>query len=67
MDALFWWAIDSQGAKNFYKKSEAEQERLKLSEVKHSRLAMLAIIGELTQMLMFHKVEGLSCWWWVSF
>lgn len=46
-----------QGAKSFYKKSAAEQERLKLSEVKHARLAMLAIIGELTQMMMFHKVQ----------
>ncbi|CAN0040804.1 unnamed protein product [Ectocarpus sp. 4 AP-2014] len=52
------WEIllqDPTGAKSFYKKSEAEQERLKLSEVKHARLAMLAIIGELTQMMMFHK------------
>lgn len=49
--------IEWQGAKLFYKKSAAEQERLKLSEVKHSRLAMLAIIGELVQMLMFHKVS----------
>ncbi|CAN0288121.1 unnamed protein product [Laminaria digitata] len=46
---------DPTGSKLFYKKSAAEQERLKLSEVKHSRLAMLAIIGELVQMMMFHK------------
>ncbi|CAM9695639.1 unnamed protein product [Hapterophycus canaliculatus] len=52
------WEIlvqDPSGAKGFYKKSAAEQERLKLSEIKHSRLAMLAIMGELTQMMMFHK------------
>ncbi|CAM9590305.1 unnamed protein product [Ectocarpus sp. 6 AP-2014] len=52
------WEIllkDPMGADLFYKKSETEQERLKLSEVKHARLAMLAIIGELTQMMMFHK------------
>lgn len=51
-----------QGAKIFYKKPVAEQERLKLSEVKHARLAMLAIIGELTQMLMFHKVSSCDDW-----
>lgn len=45
---------DPMGSKSFYKKKPAEQERLKLSEVKHSRLAMLAIIGELVQMMMFH-------------
>eukprot|EP00752_Nemacystus_decipiens_P009339 g8346.t1 len=52
------WEIliqDPSGAKGFYKKSAAEQERLKLSEVKHSRLAMLAIIGELVQMMLYHK------------
>lgn len=54
-------ALHSQGAKLFYKKSEQEQERLKLSEVKHARLAMLAIIGELTQMMMFHKVNDCTC------
>ena len=46
-----------QGSNLFYKKKPAEQERLKLSEVKHSRLAMLAIIGELVQMMMFHTVN----------
>eukprot|EP00904_Undaria_pinnatifida_P007289 jgi/Undpi1/3690/HiC_scaffold_16.g07060.m1 len=49
---------DPTGSKIFYNKSAAEQERLKLSEVKHSRVAMLAIIGELVQMMMFHKNGG---------
>lgn len=45
-----------QGAKGFYKKSAAEQERLKLSEIQHCRLAMLAITGELVQMMLYHTV-----------
>lgn len=56
-DAFFAAFLLPQGSKIFYNKSAAEQERLKLSEVKHSRVAMLAIIGELVQMMMFHKVS----------
>lgn len=46
---------DPSGAKGFYKKNTAEQERLKLSEIQHSRLAMLAIMGEVVQMMLYHK------------
>lgn len=45
-----------QGASDFYKKNAAKQASLKLMEIKHGRLAMLAIIGEIVQMMMFHKV-----------
>ncbi|CAM9641540.1 unnamed protein product, partial [Sphacelaria rigidula] len=46
---------DPKGSASFYKKDAAKQASLKLSEIKHGRLAMLAIMGEIVQMMMFHK------------
>ncbi|CAN0222610.1 unnamed protein product [Ascophyllum nodosum] len=54
---------DPSGSKGFYKKDAAEQERLKQSEVKHSRLAMFAIIGEVVQMMLYHKVGTVGSIW----
>ncbi|CAM9356954.1 unnamed protein product [Choristocarpus tenellus] len=56
-DPLAMLPQDPQSVQLFSKKSPEKQELLRLQELKHGRLAMMAIVGEVVQMSLFHTVS----------